>query len=85
MYLFKSLLTLREIEALPRGANGVTCYRGIGRMFMQESRNNIENTLKGKSKEVSDELVALDKKAKYLENEMGTAQGSLRDILQDYR
>lgn len=25
-------LTLREIEDLPRGAEGVTCYKGVGRM-----------------------------------------------------
>lgn len=75
-----TVLTLREIEALPRGPNGVTCYKGVGRMsvqqfrtdslligrirFMQESRNAIENGLKSKDKEVADDLSALEKKAK---------------------
>ncbi|SCZ93231.1 BZ3500_MvSof-1268-A1-R1_Chr6-2g08545 [Microbotryum saponariae] len=75
-------LTLREIEALPRDPP-VTCYRGVGRMFVHESRNNIENTLKGKAKEVDDELNVLEKKHKYLESEMNTSQSSLRDLLQE--
>ncbi|SGZ16730.1 BQ5605_C020g09062 [Microbotryum silenes-dioicae] len=87
-------LTLREIEALPRDPP-VTCYRGVGRMllddpitvtsnrFVQESRNNIENTLKGKAKDVDDELNVLEKKHKYLESEMNTSQSSLRDLLQE--
>ena len=28
-------LTLRQIEALPRGPNGVTCYKGVGRMSVE--------------------------------------------------
>ncbi|KAI5478497.1 hypothetical protein MNV49_005025 [Pseudohyphozyma bogoriensis] len=77
-------LTLREIEALPRaGPTAPACYKGVGRMFMQESRNNIENTLKAKEKEIGEEMTVLAKKAKYLEGEMQTAQGSLRDILQN--
>ncbi|SCV67735.1 BQ2448_5346 [Microbotryum intermedium] len=51
--------------------------------FVQESRNNIENTLKGKAKEVDDELNVLEKKHKYLESEMNTSQSSIRDLLQE--
>ncbi|GAA5830114.1 hypothetical protein JCM5353_006081 [Sporobolomyces roseus] len=75
-------LTLREIEQLPRDSTQVGCYRAVGRMFMQESRNNIENTLKGKMKDSQEDVAILEKKAKYLDNEMNTAQTSLRDILQ---
>lgn len=32
-----TVLTLREIEALPRGPNGVTCYKGVGRMSVGHS------------------------------------------------
>ncbi|KAM0755181.1 Prefoldin beta-like protein [Meredithblackwellia eburnea MCA 4105] len=74
-------LTLREIEALPRGGKAPSCYKGVGRMFMQESRNNIENTLKSKEKEIADQIAVLGKKTKYLETEMNTAEGSLRDLL----
>jgi len=77
-------LTLREIERLPRaGEDAVSVYRGIGRMFMQESRNSVENSLKTKEKEIGEELSALSKKIKYLEGELNQAQSSLRDILQE--
>ncbi|GAA5953287.1 hypothetical protein JCM21900_004474 [Sporobolomyces salmonicolor] len=75
-------LTLREIEGLPRDSTQVQCYRAVGRMFMQESRNNVENTLKSKMKDSTEDVHVLEKKARYLENEIATAQGSLRDILQ---
>ncbi|KAK4703097.1 prefoldin subunit 1, partial [Phenoliferia sp. Uapishka_3] len=77
-----NVLTLREIEALPRGGKEApTCYKGVGRMFMQESRNNIENTLKGREKEIAEAVNVLAKKAKYLQGEMATAEGSLRDLM----
>ncbi|GAA5825549.1 hypothetical protein JCM3770_000123 [Rhodotorula araucariae] len=76
-------LTLREIEVLPREPGGAKCYRGVGRMFVQESRNNVENTLRAQMKDAQDDVAVLEKKAKYLENEIVTAQNSLRDILQD--
>ncbi|GAA5935604.1 prefolding complex chaperone subunit [Sporobolomyces koalae] len=75
-------LTLREIEQLPRDSTRVGCYRAVGRMFVQESRNNIENTLKAKTKDSQEDVAVLTKKAKYLETEVATAQTSLRDILQ---
>ncbi|GAA6007029.1 hypothetical protein JCM11491_001483 [Sporobolomyces phaffii] len=75
-------LTLREIEQLPRDSHQVGCYRAVGRMFMQESRNNIENGLKQRTKHSQEDVGILEKKAKYLENELMTAQSSLRDILQ---
>ncbi|GAA6063230.1 hypothetical protein JCM10212_005837 [Sporobolomyces blumeae] len=75
-------LTLREIEQLPRESSQVGCYRAVGRMFMQVSRNNVENTLRAKMKDSQDDVSVLEKKAKYLENELATAQSSMRDILQ---
>ncbi|TNY20854.1 hypothetical protein DMC30DRAFT_232022 [Rhodotorula diobovata] len=77
-----STLTLREIQGLPRDPGGATCYRGVGRTFVQESRNNVENTLRAQNKEAEDDIAVLEKKAKYLENEIMTAQNSLKDILQ---
>ena len=41
----------------------LNCRVGYDR-FMQESRNSIENTLKSKEKEVTEEMQALAKKAK---------------------
>ncbi|GAA5998788.1 prefolding complex chaperone subunit [Rhodotorula paludigena] len=76
-------LTLREIEQLPRDPNQANCYRAVGRMFVQESRNNVENTLRAKMKEATDEVSILEKKAKYLDGEITTAQNSIRDILQE--
>ncbi|BGP01214.1 hypothetical protein NBRC10513v2_002165 [Rhodotorula toruloides] len=76
-------LTLREIEQLPRDPSQTQVYRGVGRMFVQESRNNIENTLRAKMKESTEEVSVLEKRAKYLEGEITTAQNSLRDILQE--
>ncbi|BGP14328.1 hypothetical protein JCM10213_004456 [Rhodosporidiobolus nylandii] len=77
-------LTLREIEQLPRDSNQAGLYRGVGRMFVQESRSNVENTLRAKMKEATEDASVLEKKAKYLEGEIVTAQSSLRDILQDH-
>ncbi|GAA5860061.1 hypothetical protein JCM8547_003078 [Rhodosporidiobolus lusitaniae] len=78
-----STLTLNEIEQLPRDSNQAGLYRGVGKMFMQESRNNVENTLRAKVKEATEEAAVLEKKGKYLENQIITAQSSLRDILQE--
>ncbi|GAA6034835.1 hypothetical protein JCM8097_009324 [Rhodosporidiobolus ruineniae] len=76
-------LTLQEIEQLPRDSNQAALYRGVGRMFVQESRNNVENTLRAKMKEATEDVSVFEKKAKYLENEIVTAQSSLRDIIQE--
>lgn len=56
-----------------------------GRRFMYEPRDEIENGLEAKIKASSDEITALEKKAKHYQNEMATAQGSLRDLLQQER
>jgi hypothetical protein len=36
----------------------------IARRFVQESRNNVENTLREKMKDASEQATVLDKKAK---------------------
>ncbi len=52
---------------------------------MYEPRDEIEKGLEAKIKAASDEITALEKKAKHYQNEMATAQGSLRDLLQQER
>ncbi|POY72606.1 hypothetical protein BMF94_4434 [Rhodotorula taiwanensis] len=78
-----STLTLREVEQLPREPGQTRMYRGVGRMFVQESRNNVENTLREKMKDATEQATVLEKKAKYLETEIVRAQSSIRDILQE--
>lgn len=52
---------------------------------MYEPRSEIETGLEAKIKTSTDEIAALEKKAKHYQNEMATAQGSLRDLLQQER
>jgi len=53
--------------------------------FMCEERDEIEAGLAAKVKASADEIAALEKKAKHYQAEMATAQGSLRDLLQQER
>ncbi|BGP54319.1 hypothetical protein JCM8202_000751 [Rhodotorula sphaerocarpa] len=78
-----STLTLREVEQLPREPGQAHMYRGVGRMFVQESRNNVENTLREKTKDATEQTSVLEKKAKYFESEILKAQSSIRDILHE--
>ena len=52
---------------------------------MCEERDEIEAGLAAKVKASADEIAALEKKAKHYQAEMATAQGSLRDLLQQER
>ncbi|KAM0788342.1 hypothetical protein ACM66B_001483 [Microbotryomycetes sp. NB124-2] len=78
-------LTLREIDALGTADQDVACYRGVGRMFVQESRADIQNSLRTRMNEFGTEVAALEKKIKRLEGEMSTAQGSIRDVIVEHQ
>ncbi|EJU02783.1 hypothetical protein DACRYDRAFT_21744 [Dacryopinax primogenitus] len=74
-----SQLTSGEISALPEG-EVVRVYRGVGKMFVQEPRKVMERSLEVQEKDIEEELQALNKKAKRLEDEYQRTQGQLRDI-----
>lgn len=76
-------LTIKEISEL-NSADGkeVKMYRGVGKMFIQVPKADMEGRLNNQEKELSDEVDGLTKKSKYLEKEFNEAQGQLRDIFQ---
>ncbi|KAK4058366.1 hypothetical protein OIO90_000524 [Microbotryomycetes sp. JL221] len=84
-------LTLREIDALApspsttQTKDDLVCYRGVGRMFIQESRTDIQKNLESRMDEFTKEVATLDKKIKRLESEMTTAQGSIRDVIMEHQ
>ncbi|KAG8777172.1 hypothetical protein FRC19_003126, partial [Serendipita sp. 401] len=77
-------LTLNEVSSLGSGKDGedVKLYKGLGKMFVQVPKTEMEKSLKKQEKGLSEELDALNKKTKFLEKEFNEAQGQLRDIFQ---
>jgi len=55
-------------------------YKGVGKMFVQQDREEISSEHEKQDKALSDELITLAKKSKYLEKEFDQANSQLRDI-----
>ncbi|CAL1694334.1 unnamed protein product [Somion occarium] len=72
-------LTIEEINSLD---DNVNLYKGVGKMFINVPRPELQKGLKEEEKELSDDVSTLQKKAKYLEKQFNDAQGQLRDIFQ---
>ncbi|EAU92342.1 hypothetical protein CC1G_00561 [Coprinopsis cinerea okayama7 len=70
-------LTIDEISQIP---GDIRTYKGVGKMFMQVPRKEMEQELKGQEKELTDDITSLNKKSKYLEKQFSDAQSQLRDI-----
>ncbi|KAF9068089.1 Prefoldin [Rhodocollybia butyracea] len=70
-------LTIEEIGAIKEDVN---LYKGVGKMFMMVPRKEMETQLKTQEKELSDDIISLNKKAKYLEKQFNDSQSQLRDI-----
>ncbi|KAJ1898083.1 hypothetical protein IW146_001890 [Coemansia sp. RSA 922] len=71
-------LTRREIQDLD---NSVPLYKSMGKMFIQESK---EDLLKDIEKSASDAKIlidALEKKQKFVKRDLDEATGNLRDII----
>ncbi|KAJ1302794.1 hypothetical protein OPQ81_003101 [Rhizoctonia solani] len=72
-------LTAKEISEIP-ASSGAQFYRGVGKMFMQEPRSTIENSLKNQEKELTNDINNLAKKIKYHEKQLNDSQAQMRDI-----
>jgi len=72
-------LTIAEIGTFPR-AETVKLYKGVGKMFVNVPRDVMEKDLRNQEKELSDDIVNLNKKSKYLEKQYQEASAQLRDI-----
>ncbi|CAE6424471.1 unnamed protein product [Rhizoctonia solani] len=72
-------LTTKEISAIPPNS-GAQFYRGVGKMFMQEPRSTIDNSLKDQEKELTNDINNLAKKIKYHEKQLNDSQAQMRDI-----
>lgn len=66
-----TVLTLREIEALPRGTDGVTCYKGVGRMSVLPS-----TSARALTRQVHARVAQCDR-----EHAQGQGQGAQRGAL----
>ncbi|CAE6442833.1 unnamed protein product [Rhizoctonia solani] len=72
-------LTTKEILEIPPNS-GAQFYRGVGKMFMQEPRSTIENSLRNQEKELTNDINNLAKKIKYHEKQLSDSQAQMRDI-----
>ncbi|KAK6908626.1 prefoldin subunit 1 [Kwoniella mangroviensis CBS 10435] len=70
-------LTVRELDTVPR--NGVM-YKGVGKMFIQQDRKEVDSEHSTQEKQLNDELNNLTKKSKYLEKQFEEANSQLKDI-----
>ncbi|KIP11761.1 hypothetical protein PHLGIDRAFT_21477 [Phlebiopsis gigantea 11061_1 CR5-6] len=70
-------LTIEEIKGLDGDVN---LYKGVGKMFMQVPRPEMDKDLKSEEKELTDDIKSLTTKSKYLEKQFNDAQAQLRDI-----
>ncbi|KAM9312560.1 prefoldin subunit 1 [Gastrophryne carolinensis] len=71
-------LTSVEIKALP---DVTLMYEGVGRMFVLQPKENIENQLLHKQKVADDKIKELEQKKTYLERSVKDAEDNIREML----
>uniref|UniRef100_A0A8C7XAU5 Prefoldin subunit 1 n=1 Tax=Oryzias sinensis TaxID=183150 RepID=A0A8C7XAU5_9TELE len=71
-------LTSREISSLPENTR---LYEGVGRMFILQSREKINNLLTDKQKTVDEKIKELEQKKVYLERSVKEAEDNIREML----
>ncbi|XP_069030978.1 prefoldin subunit 1 isoform X2 [Embiotoca jacksoni] len=74
-------LTHGEISQLP---DSTRLYEGVGRMFIHQSKGEINNQLKGKQKTADEKIKELEKKV-YLERSVKEAEDNIREMLMSRR
>ncbi|TXT13008.1 hypothetical protein VHUM_01409 [Vanrija humicola] len=72
-------LTVRELATVPQGDTRM--FRGVGKMFIQQPRSEINARHEAQQKTLTTDIDALTKKAKYFERQVEEANGQLRDIV----
>ncbi|KAL1412587.1 hypothetical protein Q8F55_000334 [Vanrija albida] len=71
-------LTVRELATVPQGDTRM--FRGVGKMFIEQPRSEINARHEAQQKTLTTDIDALTKKAKYFERQVEEANGQLRDI-----
>ncbi|XP_024120631.1 prefoldin subunit 1 isoform X2 [Oryzias melastigma] len=71
-------LTHTEISSLP---DNTRLYEGVGRMFILQSREEVNNLLTDKQKTVDEKIKELEQKKVYLERSVKEAEDNIREML----
>ncbi|KAJ2830309.1 hypothetical protein GGI24_001940 [Coemansia furcata] len=72
-------LTKREIQDLD---SSVPLYRSMGKMFIQESKEDLLKDIAQSTSDATTLIDALEKKQKFVKRDLDEATGNLRDIIQ---
>ncbi|WWC92634.1 uncharacterized protein L201_007593 [Kwoniella dendrophila CBS 6074] len=72
-------LTVRELNTVPKDESS-TMYKGVGKMFIEQDRKEIDTENSTQEKSLNDEISNLTKKSKYLEKQFDEANSQLKDI-----
>ncbi|KAL7390693.1 hypothetical protein ABVT39_025935 [Epinephelus coioides] len=71
-------LTHTEITTLP---DNTRLYEGVGRMFILQSKEDINNQLMDKQKTADEKIKELEQKKVYLERSVKEAEDNIREML----
>ncbi|CAL1572532.1 unnamed protein product [Knipowitschia caucasica] len=71
-------LTHHEISVLP---DNTRLYEGVGRMFILQSKEEINNQLTDKQKTADEKIKELEQKKQYLERSVKEAEDNIREML----
>ncbi|XP_018607090.1 prefoldin subunit 1 [Scleropages formosus] len=75
-------LTHAEIAMLP---NSTRMYEGVGRMFILQSKSEINSQLTEKQKTADEKIKELEQKKTYLERSVKEAEDNIREMLMSRR
>lgn len=75
-------LTHKEISALP---DNTRLYEGVGRMFILQSKEEINNQLMDKQRTADEKIQELEQKKQYLERSVKEAEDNIREMLMSRR
>ncbi|XP_028839412.1 prefoldin subunit 1 [Denticeps clupeoides] len=75
-------LTHAEVAALPHTTR---MYEGVGRMFILQSKDEIDDQLLEKQKTADDKVKELEQKKTYLERSVKEAEDNIREMLMSRR
>ncbi|KAM9331821.1 prefoldin subunit 1 [Pholidichthys leucotaenia] len=71
-------LTHAEIATLP---DNTRLYEGVGRMFILQSKEDVNNLLTDKQKTADEKIRELEKRKVYLERSVKEAEDNIREML----
>lgn len=75
-------LTQAEISAVPENTR---MFEGVGRMFILQSKEEINNQLADKQKSADEKIKELEQKKTYLERSVKDAEDNIREMLMSRR